>query len=228
MKQRTYLTLPGFDSPDEIYHTGGIQHRPRSEQQQLIAHLRGDNEDLAEAALEKYYADYYDHLVDRARYCLRAMPDGALLAPEDLAQTAFSELWDRRKTFRDTFHNVYSYLEKVVRTRSQNAVRDALTYVKKVREHTSRIDTITHTTPEDDMIGTENCERIRDALQWALTKVSPAHREAFTRRYLQDESYQDIADDLGIPVGSVKSRCHASRVNLRILLAHRLDIDIIS
>lgn len=227
MKQRSHLTLPGFDSPDEIYHTGSIQHRPRSEQRILIADLTGDNHDLAEAALEKYYDDYYGPLVALARRCLHAMPDSGLMTPEDLAQTAFTELWARRKTFK-ALHNVYSYLEKVVRTRSQNAVRDATNHVRKMEHVTSRMDTITHSTPADVMDSKENCQRIRQALQWALPKMTPAQREAFVRRHLQDESYEDIADDLGIPVGTVKSRCNAARATLRILLGFKLDLDIIS
>ena len=51
----------------------------------------------------------------------------------------------------------------------------------------------------------------RDALvQRVLDSMSPTLREVLLLAYFQRLSYAQIADDLGIPLGTVKSRLHAA------------------
>lgn len=51
----------------------------------------------------------------------------------------------------------------------------------------------------------------QDALvQRALARLQPALREILLLAYFQRLSYQQIADDLGIPLGTVKSRMHSA------------------
>jgi RNA polymerase sigma-70 factor, ECF subfamily len=47
-------------------------------------------------------------------------------------------------------------------------------------------------------------------VQTALSKLQPALREVLLLAYFQRLSYQQIAEDLGIPLGTVKSRMHAA------------------
>lgn len=49
--------------------------------------------------------------------------------------------------------------------------------------------------------------------------LSPEHREILLLREMEDLSYREIAEDLGIPIGTVMSRLHAARGELR----HRMQ-----
>jgi RNA polymerase sigma-70 factor (ECF subfamily) len=55
-------------------------------------------------------------------------------------------------------------------------------------------------------------------LQAALGKLSPDLREAVILRDLQEMEYREIADVLGIPEGTVKSRINRGRAELARLL----------
>ena len=55
-------------------------------------------------------------------------------------------------------------------------------------------------------------------VQAALAKVSPELREAVILRDLQDMDYKEIAEVLGIPQGTVKSRISRGRAELARLL----------
>jgi RNA polymerase sigma-70 factor (ECF subfamily) len=55
-------------------------------------------------------------------------------------------------------------------------------------------------------------------VQNALTRVSPELREAVILRDLQDMDYKEIAQVLGIPEGTVKSRISRGRAELARLL----------
>lgn len=69
----------------------------------------------------------------------------------------------------------------------------------------------------DDLAGEADAvqnERI-EAMQAAIAELPAAHREVL-RLKLQDElSYAEIADVLGIPVGTVRSRLHHAVLRLR-------------
>lgn len=49
----------------------------------------------------------------------------------------------------------------------------------------------------------------------AMGTLSPDHRTAIVLRDVQGFSYEEMADILGIPAGTVKSRLHAARIALR-------------
>lgn len=56
---------------------------------------------------------------------------------------------------------------------------------------------------------------LRAALDRALGRLSPEHREAFVLAHLDTLRYEEIAELLGVPVGTVKSRVHAAARQLR-------------
>ncbi|WP_424535034.1 RNA polymerase sigma factor [Sphaerisporangium viridialbum] len=67
----------------------------------------------------------------------------------------------------------------------------------------------------DSAPGPEELAIGRDRVQAALERLPPAQREVVVLALLEDLSHQDIAEVLGIPVGTVKSRLHHARATLR-------------
>lgn len=64
---------------------------------------------------------------------------------------------------------------------------------------------------------TEESFAADDALQVhrCLDELSLAHREVLTLHFLEDLSIKDIADTIGVPPGTVKSRLHFAKRALR-------------
>lgn len=61
-------------------------------------------------------------------------------------------------------------------------------------------------------------KELHDVVQRALVKLPPEYREAVVLRDLQGHSYEEIAEILEIPAGTVRSRIHRGREALRQLL----------
>lgn len=55
-------------------------------------------------------------------------------------------------------------------------------------------------------------------LQEALNRLSHEHREVLVLKDIEGMKYEEIADILGVPVGTVRSRLHRARLELRELL----------
>lgn len=58
-------------------------------------------------------------------------------------------------------------------------------------------------------------------VQAALDALAPEYRAAVVLRDIEDLTYEEIADVLGISLGTVRSRIHRGRARLRAALAHR-------
>lgn len=59
---------------------------------------------------------------------------------------------------------------------------------------------------------------LRSVIMTALDQLPPDQRDVFLLAEFEEMKYQDIADVLGIPLGTVKSRMHAATLRLKDLL----------
>lgn len=67
---------------------------------------------------------------------------------------------------------------------------------------------------EDELLAAERDERVRIALE----KLSPEQQAIIRLSYYIDKSQTEIADELGIPLGTVKSRIRLAMNRLRAML----------
>jgi RNA polymerase sigma-70 factor (ECF subfamily) len=131
---------------------------------------------------------------------------------EDLAQDVFLKLFKSLKTF-DRRANFSTWLISV----SRNLCIDH--YRSMRREHeivTHDVDVVVLAQPSGvDSAHTILERRDRVALlRAALDKLAPSLRTAVILRDIQELSYQEIAEQLGVPEGTVKSRINRGRTEL--------------
>ncbi len=55
-------------------------------------------------------------------------------------------------------------------------------------------------------------------VQAAMRRLSPEHREVLALREFEQMSYNEIAEALGVPRGTVESRLHRARNEMREIL----------
>jgi RNA polymerase sigma-70 factor (ECF subfamily) len=59
---------------------------------------------------------------------------------------------------------------------------------------------------------------LHDRLEKAMARLPPNYRLLIAGHYLQDVKYEDLAEALGMPVGTVKTHLHRAKKQLRALL----------
>jgi RNA polymerase sigma-70 factor (ECF subfamily) len=55
-------------------------------------------------------------------------------------------------------------------------------------------------------------------IQAALNKLSPEHRAVLVLKDMEDQKYETMAEILQVPIGTIRSRLHRARIELRSLL----------
>ena len=131
---------------------------------------------------------------------------------EDLTQDVFLKLYKSLDTF-DRRANFQTWLISV----SRNLCIDHYRSVRKERETINRdvdasdLSPVSHDTAADTRI--EQRDRVM-LLRLALDKLAPTLRTAVMLRDIQELTYQEIADRLKLPEGTVKSRINRGRTEL--------------
>ncbi len=74
--------------------------------------------------------------------------------------------------------------------------------------------------PEEAMIAASRAEAVREALE----ALPPDSRAALVLRDMQGESYEAVAEALGLALGTVKSRIHRAREKLAGQLARKPEL----
>lgn len=66
-------------------------------------------------------------------------------------------------------------------------------------------------------------KEIQASIQEALKRLSARHREIVVLRHMEGLSYAEIGEMLGCAEGTIKSRLHRARAEIRTLLADRIE-----
>ncbi|HEV2382619.1 MAG TPA: RNA polymerase sigma factor [Terriglobia bacterium] len=137
---------------------------------------------------------------------------------EDLTQEVFIKIFQTLRTYDDAQGAFSTWLNRVARNHLVDHYRrthkDRLT--SSLEEEPSVLQE-TPSTEEHPMARLESQER-RELLQAALDRLSPDMREAVILRDFQDLDYDEIAQVLGVPQGTVKSRINRGRLELARVL----------
>src|SRR3990167_9195167 len=132
--------------------------------------------------------------------------------PEDLAQDIFLKIFKALKTF-DRRANFQTWIISI----SRNLCIDHYRSVRKERQTIAReVDTtaLQPASRERTPYALAEHQDLRVMLRVALEKLPLTLRTAVVLRDLQELSYQEIADRLGLPEGTVKSRINRGRIEL--------------
>jgi RNA polymerase sigma factor (sigma-70 family) len=134
----------------------------------------------------------------------------------DLAQDVLIRLHKGLARYREGNFEGWLYRTTV------NAFRDRLRKRKRLRE-----DALPDEPPGMRTGGiveeAVQLSELHDVIQRALVRIPPEYREAVVLRDLEGRSYEEIAEILAIPPGTVRSRIHRGREALRQLLEPYVD-----
>jgi len=133
----------------------------------------------------------------------------------DLSQDAFVNAFRHIKRF-DASRNFFPWFYSILK----NLCMNHLTRRRRRREEsldgmaedgTQVAIPIESSNPERETVSRD----LREKIGQALVRLKPRDRQIIVLQHLQDMSYREIADLLGIPIGTVMSRLYTARQALR-------------
>lgn len=180
-------------------------HAPRSDQELIAASLARDT-----AAFGELVARYQNRLY-RSLIHVIGSPEDA----QDVAQEAFVLAFQKLSSFRGDAQ-FYSWLFRIalnasVNYRRKNRSLGASLDATKERVGSEPSDTRTSSRPEQPLEQLERQRTVREA----LAQMTEEFRVPLVLAEMEDMKYEEIAELLDCPIGTVRSRIHRGRTELR-------------
>jgi RNA polymerase sigma-70 factor (ECF subfamily) len=178
----------------------------------IAATLAGDT-----AAFGRLVGQYQDRLYNSLLRVLGSSEDAA-----DITQDAFVQAFTKLNTFRGS-SAFYTWLYRI-------AFNLAMSHARRGHKAAS-LDGMKALVGEEPMDGAPAVEsgliqqeRI-DLVHAALAQLGLDYRQILVLREIDGYSYEEIAEILELPVGTVRSRLFRARMHMRDLLAPRLHVE---
>ena len=149
------------------------------------------------------HAAYRSHGGELYRFALRSLGDRTLA--EEAVQETFLRAWRASDRYDPEIASLRTWLFAIART----------TVIDVDRARATRA------TPDgSDRADEEPFTRALEAWQVeeALRRISEPHRRVLVETYYRERPYADVAADLGIPEGTVKSRVYYALRAMRLAL----------
>lgn len=183
--------------------------------QEVVQRARGGEEAAYRELLHRYQGPVFSLIY-------RMVRDRALA--EDLAQEAFVKALNALDTYRSEF-KFSSWLFKIANNAAIDHLRrrqletlsldggpDALT--PREREETKLVVSDKGESPLQEVEARE----LGAAIEQAIGKLRPEYRACIVLRHIEDRPYEDIAEILDLPLGTVKTYLHRARAELKEIL----------
>jgi RNA polymerase sigma factor (sigma-70 family) len=151
----------------------------------------------------------FAHFAPRLKaYLMRLSVSGS--QAEDLAQEAMLMVWRKAALFDPAKASASTWIFTIARNLRIDAIR---------RERRPAFDPVDFT-PEDEESAEAGMSRDQDAgsLRQALTLLPPDQAEIVNLSFFSDKPHSQIAAELGIPLGTVKSRLRLAMARLRVAM----------
>ena len=179
-----------------------ISHFDDESLMRLIVHRQ-------ENALSELY-DRYGRLV----YSISVNVLGEPAAAEEVTQDVFLRVWDRAVTYQPEQGKVVTWLARITRNRAIDLIR-----FRRLRPEGSSVswEELTSNPPIDGHNVEQAIElaQQQQRVRQAIAQLPPEQREALALAYFQGLSHQEIADRLGQPLGTVKTRVRLAMQKLK-------------
>ena len=160
------------------------------------------------AAFEQLYRQHYRRVYS---LCLRML--GSTTQAEDLTQEVFLQVFRKLGSFRGD-SQFTTWLHRLT-------VNQVLMHFRKrgvKLEHTSEEGDFTNVV-ETPLQSTRRISMVdRLALEKAIAELPPGYRTVFALHDIEGYEHEEIADMLGVSIGTSKSQLHKARMRLRELL----------
>ena len=152
------------------------------------------------------FAHLFDHFAPRLKGFVMRTGLGAAQA-EEIVQDVMLTVWRKAEQFDPERAQVSAWIYQIARNRQIDILR------KEKRPMPEELNQ--EPEPEPDAGQVFALEQEAGHLRKALHNLAPEQREAIEQAYLGDMTHQEISEQTGLPLGTIKSRIRLGLARLR-------------
>jgi RNA polymerase sigma factor (sigma-70 family) len=159
-------------------------------------------------ALKELFDRHYIDLCQQARVRLK----NAWSDADDIVQQVFIDFWTQKK-FEVVQENVKGYLARMMHFKTASFVRSEARKKVNLHKYLDSHKEISSIDPTD-----ENRNALITLLHNQINRLPQQCREVFIAAYMEEKTYQEVADEMGITKNTVKSHMKTAMAKLKTAL----------
>jgi RNA polymerase sigma-70 factor (ECF subfamily) len=173
----------------------------------------GDNQD------EQAFAQLFDIFAPKLRAFSLAAQPGASMVADELVQDVMLKIWNKAHLYQPKKAAASTWIFTLAR----NARID---YLRKNGRYSSDID------PEDiylnivdesqDVFAATQQKQDEDNIRQSMSQLPVDQQQVLAKVYMEGKSHQQASIDLGLPLGTVKSRVRLALSKLEVIMRRTL------
>ena len=141
-------------------------------------------------------------------------------AAEDVLQDAFLTIWRSATDYRATLSPPMAWLGLIVRSRALDCLRRRGANRTNLTQELDEQLSAALEGDQPDPVASAQASQQAAALHRCLSQLDHRHREVISSAYLRDLSHSELAKQLQLPLGTVKTWIRRGLEQLRGCLAH--------
>jgi RNA polymerase sigma-70 factor (ECF subfamily) len=198
-----------FGNFPRFFRSKSQKHAVSADDKRLIQDcLRGRTEAFGELVRR-----YQDRLYNTVYRLLDNAEDA-----RDVVQEAFLHAYQALNTFKgDSLFFTWLYRIAVNTAFSLKRKQRAILSIDRAREGNATAEPLDASPGNQPDFALEQADEDR-LVQQALNRLSPEHRAVLIMKDMEGEKYEAMAEVLQVPIGTIRSRLHRARMELRELL----------
>jgi RNA polymerase sigma-70 factor (ECF subfamily) len=158
------------------------------------------------ARSESAFGQLYDNYSGALYGVLMRMLNNEELA-QDALQEGFVKIWKNIDSFDAARGNLFTWMLNIVRNHAIDQLRskNMKQKIQKLEDSVRSINKSASATIEEDHV----------LIKELVDKLKPEHRQLIEMAYYQGYTQEELAEELNMPLGTVKTRARAALLQLR-------------
>lgn len=162
---------------------------------------------------QQAFAYLYDNYAAALNGIISRMVDESQLA-EDILQEAFIKIWNNFKQYDNTKGRLFTWMINITRNLTIDTLRSK--GYKKQRKISKDENSVSNY--HDKSYSVDRFDSI--GLQKQLANLKPAQKSIIDLAYFNGYTQEEISKEMGIPLGTVKTRMRSAILELRKMLEY--------
>lgn len=158
-------------------------------------------------------------LYDRTSSLVHAVARRVLMdqsAAEEITIDVYTQVWRQVANYDESRGSVVSWLSTLARSRAIDRLRSTATHRQRSEALDEVIELVDPNHSPEELSSLSERRRI---VQRAMSEITEEQREAIEVAFFQGLTHSEVANKLGQPLGTIKTRIRTGMLRLRELLA---------
>lgn len=181
----------------------GAAHLTIEDLATCLSQIQEQNEDAL--------SHFYDLTINRV-YGLALRITGKAEEAEEVVSDVYFQVWEQADRYREEKASIMAWLLNICRSRAIDRFRKQRQTSAEISDNECSDSIALVATPEYLLVNTQQHSLIHQALQ----KLSSVQRQLLSLAFFRGMTYQEIADFIEMPLGTVKSHIRRSLIELRM------------